>query len=67
MHTQEQHMSTMFTEALTYFVTAFIAVAGVSVVLAGIGVVLMLRAARAPRATVTAMPAPGMASAQEAA
>jgi len=57
----------MFTEALSYFITAFFALAGVSIALAAVGVVLLVRAGRAAEAPVTTLPTFETAAGQEAA
>ena len=56
----------MFTEALTYFITAFFAITAVGVALAAAGIALMVRERRAPLADVTVL-RPETAAGQEAA
>ena len=56
----------MFTEAFTYFITAFFAVTSLGVALAALGIALMVRERRAPLADVTVL-RPATAAGQEAA
>ena len=56
----------MFTEALTYFITAFLAVTAVGIALAATGVALIVRERRTPLADVTEL-RPESVAGQEAA